>query len=119
MNSDREVRTKRQFFTVEGAHDVAEPKAQHDALEFACGVARDQDGGVLVHVGDEPILVKVIGVNVRDVQVRRVADALHQLGRQLIVARKHEPRTEELRQKPWIANDRPVECVDEDARVTD
>ena len=73
----------------------------------------------LFMLAGQPLLVEVVGVDVRDVQVSRVADALHQLGGQLVVAREHEPGTEELRQEPWVADDRPVDGVDEDARVAD
>lgn len=119
MDGDAQVGAQRHLLTVDRADDVVETQPAHDALELASGVAGDEDLGVLVHVGHQPLLVEVIGVDVRDVQVVGVADAVHQLRRQMVVAGEHEPGAEELREEPRVAADRPVDGVDEDPRVAD
>ena len=78
-----------------------------------------EHGGGAVDVLGEPRLVEVVGVEMRDVEIGRMLDALHQLRRQLVVAREHEPRSEERRQEPGIAQDRSVDGVDQNAGVAD
>ena len=67
----------------------------------------------------QPRLVVVIGVQMRDVQVVGVLDAVTELGVELVVAREHEPRAEERRHEPGVAQDRPGGGLDEDAGVAD
>jgi len=119
VDGDAEVRPERHLLAVDGAHDVVEAEPAKDALELVRRIAGHEDGGVLVHPLAQELLVEVVGVDVRDVEVGRVADPLHQLVGELIVAGEDEPRAEELRLEPGIAGDRAVERVDEDAGMTD
>ncbi|CAB4853774.1 unannotated protein [freshwater metagenome] len=119
VDRDTQVRAERHLLTVDRAEDVVEPETAQDALEFSGGVARDEHLGVLVHVRDQPLGIEMIRVNVRDVQVVRVADPVHQFGGELIVPGEDEPATEELRKEPRVAADRPIDGVDEDPCVAD
>ena len=65
-------------------------------------VGRQDDGGVLVAVRRQPLRVEVVVVQVRHVEVGRVAD---RLGVDAVVAREGEPRGEEGRVEPRVAQD--------------
>ena len=119
VDGDSQIRAERHLLAVGRADDVVETERPDLVLQLASREPGDEHRGVAVDVLGEPRLVEVIGVQVGDVEVGRVLDALHQLGWELIVAREHEPRSEERRQEPRIAEDRSVDGVDQDAGVAD
>ena len=65
-------------------------------------VGRQDDRGVLVAVRRQPLRVEVVMVQVRHVEVGRVAD---RLGVDRVVPREGEPRGEERRVEPRVAQD--------------
>ena len=75
-------------------------------------VVRQQDGRVLVDVRGEVARVEVVVVEVRDVQVRRVADPLRV---DPVVGRERVPRPEEGGVEPRVAQDADALGLDEQA----
>ena len=67
----------------------------------------------------QPGCVVVVTVQVRDVQEVGPLDAFEQVVGQLVVAGEREPRTEERRHEPGIAQDRDPAGLDQDAGVAD
>ena len=115
------VTTESMLLAVDRADQVVEAEGAQPPVEFAAGVAGDEDSDVSTYVAlvGEPRLVEVIAMEVRDVQVVGVADLLVQLVAEPVVAREHEPRPEEGRYEPWVAHDRPVGRLDEDAGLAE
>ena len=119
VDGDAQVGAERQLLAVVGSNDVVEAERADLAFQLASWKPGDEHPRAAIDVIGEPCFVEVVGVEVRDVEKRRVLDALHQLGRQLVVARKHEPRSEEGREEPRVAQDRAVDGVDQDAGMAD
>ncbi len=121
LDVDRDRQTGRQFelLAVGGADELGEPELAQRALLFARRVARQQDRDVAAQMLAQPRFVVVIGVQVGDVEVVGVLDAVEQVGVELVVAREDEPRAEERRHEPRVAQDRPGGGLDEDAGVAD
>ena len=65
------------------------------------------------------VVVVVVAVEVRDVEEVGVLDAIEQVVRQLVVAGEREPRSEERRLEPRVAQDRDVARLDQYSGVTD
>ena len=69
-------------------------------------VAGQQDRDVATEVLAQPRLVVVVAVEVRDVEEVGVLDAFEQVVVELVVAGEDEPRPEERRDEPGVAEDR-------------
>ncbi len=108
-----------ELLAVVGAHDVAEAVSPQDALELAGREPRNQHRGVTRDVVPEERVVEVIGVDVGDVQVVRAFDLGPELVTQPVVAREHEPGTEEGGFEPGIAQDRALPGLDQHPGMTD
>ena len=108
-----------ELLAVDGADELGEPECSERALLLARGVPGQQDRDVAAQVLQQPRLVVMIAVQVRDVEEVGVLDPLEQIVTQLVVAREHVPRTEEGGYEPRIAQDRPTGRLDEDARMAD
>ena len=94
------------LLAVDGADEVREPERPEPLVELAARVAGDEDADVAADVVGQPRLVEVVAVQVRDVEEVGVLDLRHQLVAELVVAREHEPRSEERRDEPRVADDR-------------
>ena len=105
--------------SVLGSDELHESEVAQATLELPRRIPGEQDRGVPADVVDEPRLVEMIGVDVRDVQIVGVLDALHQPGLEQVVAGEDEPRAEEGREEPWVADDGPGFGLDEDPGVAD
>ena len=119
VDGDAQIAVQGDLLAVDRAHDVGEAETAQDALELAGGKARDEHRGVAAHMVRQPFLVEVIGVDVRHVEVVGAFHPLEQVGGQLVVTREDEPRAEERRREPGIAEDRTELGLDEDAGVAD
>ena len=115
------VATEAQLLTVDGADQVREAERPQPGVQLAARVARHEYADVAADVAfvGEPDLVEVVTVEVRDIEVVGAADPFVQLVAQLVVAREHEPRPEEGRHEPRVADDRAVGGLDEDAGLAE
>ena len=95
-------------------HEVPEAERLELAREEVDAELGEQHPGLFVHVAREPGRVEVIAVEVRDVEVVAVAEALPvELG----VVREREPRREVRRVHPRVAQDAARGRVDPHARM--
>ena len=101
------------------ADELGEPELAQRALLFVRRVSGQQDRDVAPQVRAQPRFVVVIGVQMGDVEVVGVLDPVEQVSVELIVAGEDEPRAEERRHEPRVAQDRPGGGLDEDAGVAD
>ena len=121
LDVDRDRQTGRQFelLAVGGADELGEPELAQRALLLVRRVSGQQDRDVASQVRAQPRFVVVIGVQVGDVEIVGALDPVEEIGVELIVAREDEPRAEERRHEPRVAQDRPGGGLDEDAGVAD
>ena len=99
--------------------ELGETERGQCALLLARREPGQQDRDVPTEVLGEPGLVVVIAVQVGDVEEVGVLDPVAQVVGQLIVAREGEPRAEERRLEPRIAQDRSGLRLDQHSRVSD
>ena len=114
VDSDGETTAQFELLLVAGADESMESELGERAFEFGGGEAGQQHLDILRHVLPQPVLIEVVSVDVGDVEVVGSADPSEQFGVEAIVAREHEPRTEELGEEPRIADDRAAGGLDED-----
>jgi hypothetical protein len=114
-----EARSDLQLLGVDRADELGEAERLECALLLAGGEAGQQDRDVAAEVFSQPRLVVVVAVQVGDVEEVGVLDAVAEVVAQLIVAREHEPRSEERRDEPGVADDRARIGLDEHAGVAD
>ena len=119
MDRHRQSGRDLQFLGVDGADELGEPECLERALLLAGGEAGQQDRDVAAQVVAQPRLVVVVPVQVRDVEEVGVLDALEEVVAQLVVAGEDEPRAEERRDEPWVADDRAGIGLDEHAGMAD
>ena len=98
---------------------LVNPSAPHPAVELAGRVAGQQHADVAGQVVAQPRLVPVVAVEVGDVEVVGAVDARQQVVVELVVAGEREPRAEERRHEPRVAQDRAVLGLDEDPGVAE
>ena len=108
-----------EFLGVDRAHELAEPEFAERSTLLAGRIVRQQDRNVAPQMRREPGRVVVVTVQVRHVQEVGLLDALEQIVRQLVVAREREPRSEECRHEPRVAQDRDVARLDQYSGVAD
>ena len=108
-----------EFLGVDRADELGETECLESALLFAGGEAGQQDRDVAAKVLTQPRLVVMVAVEVRDVEEVGPLDALAEVIAQLVVAGKHEPRAEERRNEPGVADDRSSVGLDEHAGMAD
>ena len=118
MDGDREP-PEVELLAVDGADEVAEPELAHRAVELPARVAGQQHADVAWQVVAQPRLVPVVAVEVRDVEVVGGFDAGEQVVVETVVAGEGEPRTEERRLEPRVAQHRAVGGLDQDPGMTD
>ena len=119
VDRDRQPGRDLHLLAVDGRHELGEAEPAQRAALLTGGVAGEQDRDVTSQVLAQPRLVVVIGVEVRDVEEVGVLDALQQIVAQLIVAGEDEPRAEERRDEPRVAQDRSPVGFDEHSSVSD
>ena len=119
VDRDRQPGRDLELLAVDGADELGEPERGERALLLAGRVAGQQDRDVAPQVRAQPGLVVVVGVEVRDVEEVSRLDPRQQVVAELVVAREDEPRTEERRDEPRIAQDRPGRRLDQHPGVAD
>ncbi len=119
MDGNGQARGNLEFLGVDRADELREAECLECALLLTGGEARQQDRDVAAEVLTQPWLVVMVAVEVRDVEEVGLLDALAEVVAQLIVAGKHEPRTEERRNEPGVADDRSGIGLDEHAGMAD
>jgi hypothetical protein len=119
MDGHGQPRCDLQLLGVDRADELGEAERLERALLFASGETGQQDGDVASEVFTQPRLVVVVAVEVGDVEEVGVLDPVAEVVTQLIVAGEDEPRSEERRHEPGVADDRARIGFDEDAGVAD
>ena len=119
MDRNPQIAGEDDLLAVHRADEGVETEFGETSLELTGREVGQQHRGVTAHVLRQPRLVEVVAMDVADVQVVGLLDARLQLGRELVVAGEDEPRTEERRVEPRVAQDRPELGVDQDAGMSD
>ena len=96
---------------VDALDEPVEPERRELLAQVIERVRRQEHGRVLVDVVAQVARVEVVVMEVRDVQVRRVADPLRI---DAVVGRERVPRTEERGVEPGIAQDADAAGLDEE-----
>ena len=101
---------------IDALDEPREPERPKLLLEVVERVGREQHRRVLVDVVAQVARVEMVVVEVRDVEIRRVPDAL---GIDAVVGREREPRAEERGVEPGVAQDADALRFHEEARLAE
>ena len=115
MDCNGQARGEFSLDAIGRADESVESETGQLALEFPSGESWKQDGDVLVHSLTKKCFVQMVSVLVRDIEVCRVADPVHQVSRKLVISWKDEPRSKECRHEPWVTDDGPLIGFDQNA----
>lgn len=117
MNGNLHARRNLTLGCVDGSLEFSEPQRVERSLEFSSGEVWQQHRGVLVHSLLEESRIEVVAVQVGDIQEIWIADIVHDVLWQVIIAREDKPRTEECGYEPWVAHNRDAARANEYSRV--